>query len=404
MSDKTNNNNEADIKAQSRTARASARGGFVAEEPAPALKPAAPKKAAEPKAKKVRTGPGCFTRAIGLMGLAFGIFLLVAFLGALKYSVLFLPPEEVSREVVVRIPEGAGAAQIGQVLEEAGVVKSGRAFVWTLRAKSKIQGPVVLKAGEMALDPSLPVWQTIDLIAKGNYKRYPFTVPEGRNIYEIAKMIEEAGLGNGAEFMALCRDKSFINSLGLEGDSLEGYLFPETYSFPKGTPLKTIIKTMTDTFHKVWRKYDDLAGEKGLTRNNVVILASIVEKETGVSRERPVIAGVFFNRLAKGMKLQTDPTVIYGLLPNFDGNITRKDLQTPHPYNTYVIPGLPPGPICNPGEASIAAVVTPSIVPYYYFVSKNDGSGSHDFSETLKEHNRKVDRYIRKKSGRTNRR
>ncbi len=346
--------------------------------------------------KKVRTGPGCLSRIFGLFGIILTLTLIAGFIWGLNFSVKFLAPEEESREQVVTIPEGASAARIGQVLEEAGVVKSGQAFVWALRAKTRIKGePIVLKAGEMILDPSLPVWKTIDLIAKGNYKVYPFTVPEGRNIYDIAQLIEAAGLGSQEAFLALCRDRNFIASLGLEVDTLEGYLFPETYNFPKGTPLKSIVKKMTDTFLNVWRDFDRPAREKGLTRHQVVTLASIVEKETEVARERPVIAGVFYNRLAKGMRLQTDPTVIYGLLPNFNGNITRADLQNPHPYNTYVIQGLPPGPIANPGQKALAAAVKPDIVPFYYFVSKNDGSGEHDFSKTLAEHNKKVNQYLR---------
>lgn len=347
---------------------------------------------------KVRTGPGCFSRIFGCLGVTLVVILILAFIGGLQYSALFLPPEEESREIVVGIPEGATAAQIGQLLETAGVIKSGQAFVWTLKGKNKIKGPVVLKAGEMALDPSLPVWQTIDLIAKGNYKLYPFTVPEGRNKYEIAQLVEDAGLGARGDFLALCDDPNFIASLGLEVDNLEGYLFPDTYNFPKGTALKSIIKAMTDNFLKVWRGYDRFAEEKGLTRQEVVTLASIVEKETGVGGERPVIAGVFYNRLIKGMKLQTDPTVIYGFMPDFEGPITRQHLQANHPYNTYVIPALPPGPITNPGKAAIEAVIHPAVVPYLYFVSKNDGTGSHDFSETLADHNRKVDKYIRKKN------
>ena len=345
--------------------------------------------------KKVRTGPGCFIRLLAFMGIVLVVGLILAFVAGLKYSVLFLAPEEVSREVVVSIPDGASAARIGQVLEEAGVVRSADAFVWTLKAKTRVKGPIVLKAGEMALDPSLPVWKTIDLIAKGNYKLYPFTVPEGRNIYEIAQLIENAGLGARDDFLALCRDPELISALGFKGATLEGYLYPETYSFPKGTPLRSIIKTMTDAFGKVWTKYERLAQEKGLSREEAVTLASIVEKETGVGRERTVIAGVFYNRLAKKMKLQTDPTIIYGLLPDFNGTITRQDINNPHPYNTYVHFGLPPGPITNPGEAAISAVVKPDIVSYLYFVSKNDGTGAHDFSDTLAEHNRKVNRYLR---------
>jgi len=354
--------------------------------------------------KKAPSGPGCLSRIFSFFGIIVTLALIGGFIWALNFSVSFLAPEEESRELIVGIPEGASAARIGQALEEAGAVKSADAFVWALRAKTRIKGqPIVLKAGEMILDPSLPVWKIIDLIAKGNYKVYPFTVPEGRNIYDIAQLIEAAGLGTQEAFLALCRDRNFISSLGLDVDSLEGYLFPETYNFPKGTPLTGMVKKMTDTFLNVWSKYDRQAREKGLTRHEAVTLASIVEKETGVGRERPVIAGVFFNRLAKGMRLQTDPTVIYGLLPNFNGNITKADLQNPHPYNTYVIAGLPPGPIANPGEAALAAAVRPDIVPYYYFVSKNDGSGEHDFSTTLVEHNRKVNQYLRKNQGQSRR-
>lgn len=346
--------------------------------------------------RRIRTGPSLFSRLTGVVGILVVLGLVAGFIFVLKFSVLFLAPEMESREVVVSIPEGAGPARIGQVLEEAGVVKSADAFVWALKIKNKIKRdkPVTLKAGEMALDPSLPVWKTIDLIAKGNYKLYPFTVPEGRNMYEIAQMIEEAGLGSKDDFLALCRDKTFIGALGINADTLEGYLFPETYNFPKGTPLPTIVKNMTDTFFKVWSKYADAAKANGWSRQTVVTLASIVEKETGAPQERPIIAGVFWNRLAQGMKLQTDPTIIYGLLPdNYSGTITRKDIDNPHPYNTYHIPGLPPGPIANPGEEAIRAVVKPDIVPYLYFVSKNDGT--HEFSRTLPEHNRAVDKYQR---------
>ena len=344
----------------------------------------------------VSTGPGWFSRFFALVGIVIVGGLILAFFAFLKFSVLFLPPQEVSREVVVSIPEGATPAQIGQILEEAGVVKSGTAFYWAFRVINKFKGPVVLKAGEMALDPSLPVWKTLTWVADGkHYKLYPFTVAEGKNIYDIAQMVAAAGFGSQDDFLTLCRDPSFITSLGLEAKSLEGYLFPETYNFPRGTPLKTIMKTMVDTFVNVWQKgnYDEAARRLGLSRHQVVILASIVEKETGAPRERPIIAGVFFNRLAKGMRLQTDPTVIYGLLPNFDGNITRNDLATPHPYNTYVIAGLPPGPIANPGAAALSAVLKPDFVPFYYFVSKNDGT--HDFSENLADHNRKVTKYQR---------
>lgn len=353
------------------------------------------KKKKEKKPSVPSTGPGCFSRIFGIFGIFITVVVIVGFILALKTSVLFLPIQEASQEIVVSIPAGATVPRIGELLEEAGAIRSAWAFVWTVRAKSRLdEKPVLLKAGEMSLDPSLPVWGVMNLLTKGNYKLYPFTVPEGRNMFEIAQMIEKAKLGKAQDFLALCRDPNFIELLGLKTETLEGYLYPETYNFPKGTPLQTIIKTMTDSFWSVWPKYDALARKIGLSRHEVITLASIVEKETGAAPERPMIAGVFFNRLAKGMRLQTDPTVVYGV-EDYKGTITRKHLQTKHPYNTYIITGLPPGPIANPGEAAIEAVVKPDIVPYIYFVSRNDGSGTHDFSKTLSEHNRKVRRYLR---------
>lgn len=340
-----------------------------------------------------RKGRGCLGRAVSLAGLAIVAALLAGFIGLLKLSEEFAAPEDVAREIVVTIPPGATAAQIGDLLEEAGVIRSGRAFVLAYRIKSRLSSVgVPLKAGEMALDPSRNVWQTMKLIAKGNYKLYPFTVPEGWTIKDIAKNLESQGRGSAEEFLRLCRDKTFIGSLGLEVDSLEGYLFPNTYNFPKNTSLEVMIKTMVNEFLKVWKRYAAQAQARGLSRHQAITLASIVEKETGAPEERPLIAGVFSNRLARDMKLETDPTVIYGL-DNFSGSITKTDLANPHPYNTYVHQGLPPGPIANPGELAIAAVANPARVDYLFFVSKNDGT--HHFSNTLAEHNRMVNQYQR---------
>ncbi|MDR2141731.1 MAG: endolytic transglycosylase MltG [Deltaproteobacteria bacterium] len=341
---------------------------------------------------KIKTGPSFGGRLIGFVGVIVLAAMIFGFLRLLVYSQDFLAPESVSREVVVSIPPGATNAQIGQILRRAGVIRSPEAFGWALKIRSLIGKPTSLKAGEQALDPAWDVWTIIATLHKGNFKLYPFTVPEGRTMLDIANAVEAAGLGRATEFLALTRDRAFIASLGIQAPTLEGYLFPETYSFPRGTPLKTIIATMTDQFFKVWNKYSSMAALKGMSLNEVVTLASIVEKETGRPEERPMIAGVFLNRLEKRMRLQTDPTVIYGL-PNFNGNLTRADLETPHPYNTYVIDGLPPGPIASPGEEAIKAVLTPAPGQYLYFVSRNDGT--HHFSETLAEHNRMVNRYQR---------
>jgi UPF0755 protein len=351
----------------------------------------------KPKTGQVRTGPSILGRAFGLIGLAVIVALFLGFLAVLRYGDNFLPAESESREVVVSVPPGLTVAQTATLLEREGVIKSADAFMWAAKIRSRLKRPVSVQAGEQVLDPSLSVWEIISLLEKGSFKYYPFTVPEGRTMYDVAQAVQSAGLGSAAEFLALCQDQAFIKSLGVEAPTLEGYLFPETYSFPKGTPLRSVAKAMTDQFWKIWAKYEAKAAARSMTTAQVVTLASIVEKETGASEERPLIASVFHNRLAKRMRLQTDPTVIYGLLPGFNGNLTRADLESFTPYNTYVIDGLPPGPIANPGEAAIKAVLEPAQARFLYFVSKNDGT--HHFSETLAEHNRMVNRYQRGRGG-----
>ena len=250
-----------------------------------------------------------------------------------------------------------------------------------------------LKAGEHILDASLSTPDVADSLVRGNFKLYRLTVPEGLTMTQTAGMAEKSGLTHAEEFLALCRDKDFIRSLGLDTDTLEGYLFPETYLFVRGANTRQIVQAMVDRFWNVWKKYEPLTEQTGMTRHEIVTLASIVEKETGADFERPMVASVFLTRLKRGMRLETDPTVIYGI-PNFDGNLTRKHLETPTPYNTYLINGLPPGPIANPGEASIRAVLEPADTDYLFFVSKNDGT--HVFSRTLREHNRAVNQYQRR--------
>jgi UPF0755 protein len=345
------------------------------------------------KAKaKIRTGPSLLGRIVGLVGLVLVLGLIVGFIQLLQYIKNFSAPETQSREVLVTIPQGASYQQIARILKESGVIRDEGAFLWAVRIKSKLRRPVAIKAGEQALDPSMNAWEQISVLAKGNFKFYPFTIPEGRNLREIALAAQEAGFGRAEDFLALCYDREFIRSLGIEADSLEGYLFPETYNFPRDTQPRAIIRAMTAQFQKVWDKYATLAAARGITLNQALTLASIVEKETGDPGERPLIAAVFYNRLEKKMRLQTDPTVIYGI-PDFDGNLTRAHLETPHAYNTYVIPGLPPGPIASPGEDAIKAVLNPAKARYLYFVSKNDGT--HHFSNTLAEHNRMVAQYQR---------
>ncbi len=230
------------------------------------------------------------------------------------------------------------------------------------------------------------------MLIKGRVIEYPFTVPEGLNIYEVADLLAEKGFVDRDEFLRLAKDKDFLASLDIEAPTLEGYLFPDTYRANRSMHEPQIITLMVKRFFEVFDEEKEKVTTKGtLTDYEVVILASVIEKETGAAVERPLVSAVFSNRLKKEMKLDSCATVIYGIWDRFDGNLTERDLTTWTPYNTYLNPGLPPGPICNPGRESIAAALSPADVDYLYFVSKNDGTSY--FSSTLSEHNRAVYEY-----------
>jgi UPF0755 protein len=219
------------------------------------------------------------------------------------------------------------------------------------------------------------------------------TLPEGIAAVEIAARIEQAGLAPAAELLAIVRDPASPAAFGVEGKSLEGYLFPETYHLPRSMTARQIVKAMVDQFLRVWREIEPKAQARGMSMREVVTLASIVEKETGVGGERPLVASVFHNRLARGMRLESDPTTIYGI-PDFDGNLRRIHLEDEtNAWNTYRIAGLPPTPIASPGAAALRAVVEPAESDYLFFVSRNDGS--HVFSKTFAEHVNHVNRFQR---------
>ena len=221
------------------------------------------------------------------------------------------------------------------------------------------------------------------------------TIPEGKNMVEIAGLFDETGITDKNSFIETAMDEEFTRGLlGEDIKSPEGYLFPETYHFPKDTDPKDLIKVMTDRFKSVYSEISK-SGNTGLSNHEIVILASMIEKETGDDSERADISAVFHNRLRKGMKLECDPTVIYGMGEKFDGNLTKKDLLTPTPYNTYQIYGLPRGPIANPGKESLDAAINPSGAKYLYFVSKGDGT--HYFSNNYRSHINAVNKYIKNK-------
>lgn len=290
--------------------------------------------------------------------------------------------------VVVWIKPGQSFFETLAQLQEAGLVKHPKKFRWLAYLKGEERH---IRAGEYLLSTSMSPGKILNTLVRGKNILHKAVIPEGATAFEIGQIFEKAGLLTRESFLQAAFNSDLIKAFGIEGDSLEGYLFPETYYFPKGVTAEDVIKKMVAQFRSVFTSaWIEQASAAGLTTHQVVTLASIVEKETAKPEERPLIATVFLNRLKRHMRLESDPTVIYGI-KDFDGNLTRKHLKTLTPYNTYRIKGLPPGPIANPGQAAIQAVLYPPQESCLYFVSKNDGS--HHFSSTLSEHNRMVRRY-----------
>ena len=286
------------------------------------------------------------------------------------------------------VPEGATLRRVARGLEDAGLVRRALAF----EALARWQGAEnELRSGEYELRASDPPAAILDALRSGRVKMWEVAIPEGLTAVEIAARVEEAGLASRADFLAVVNDPASPARYGVEGPGLEGYLFPETYHLAKGLSAEEVVSALLAQFHEVWSTCEGPVRARGLSMRQAVTLASLVEKETGSPQERPLIAGVFLNRLRLGMRLETDPSVIYGI-PNFDGNLTRAHLEDEsNPYNTYRIPALPPGPIANPGAEALRAVAQPAATDSLYVVSRNDGT--HAFSRTYAEHVGNVRRY-----------
>ncbi len=298
-------------------------------------------------------------------------------------------PAGTSETVIpVWIKPGQGFFETIDQLQDAGLVKHPEKFRWLAYLKRQ---ETRIRAGEYALSPSMAPKAILHALVFGEAILHKVSIPEGATIFKVGELYEKAGLVSKDAFLKAAVDPDLVKALGLEGEAVEGYLFPETYHFPRGVTAEQVIRKMVAQFRSVFSDvWAERAREAGFTVHQIVTLASIVEKETAKAEERPLIAAVFLNRLKRRMRLESDPTVIYGM-ENFNGNITRKDLKTHTRYNTYRIKGLPPGPIANPGEESMKAVLFPPEEPYLYFVSKNNGS--HHFSRTFSEHNRMVRKY-----------
>jgi UPF0755 protein len=310
------------------------------------------------------------------------------------FAVYALSPGPPASEAsaVVTIARGTPLREMSKVLAGAGLVEEDIRFAVLARLLG-YSGRI--RAGEFELATGMTPLQLLRQLVAARPIQHAVTIPEGLRLDEIGRIFAQGGWCDAEQFRQLTHDKAFLAAIGFgELDSLEGYLFPDTYYLTRDVQgAEELITMMTRRFREVWTQLSPSPAGNA-SRHDVVILASIVEKETGWGEERAVIAGVFANRLKRGMRLQSDPTVIYGI-DDYTGNITRKHLQTPSRYNTYTLAGMPAGPISNPGRSALEAALHPAATDYLYFVGRNDGT--HQFSRTLEEHSRAVLKYQRKK-------
>ena len=314
-----------------------------------------------------------------------------ALLGVVICAVVLLasfdaPYQGFNREIFVRFELGTPTTVMADMLQKAGVIR----FTWQFDLLRILNRRKVLQAGEYQFHQAASVREVYRRIASGDIYHVDVTIPEGSNVFDIARILEERKIMDRDEFLRAAFDPSMIQDLTPQARSLEGYLFPATYRLSRSVKPREICEMMTGEFRREWKKL----GMEGREVHRIVTLASLVEKETGIAAERPKVASVFWNRLKIPMRLACDPTTIYAaLLENrYHGEIRKADLASRNPYNTYQKDGLPPGPIANPGAESIRAAINPADSDYLYFVAKPDGSG-HQFSTSLKAHERAVAEY-----------
>jgi len=290
--------------------------------------------------------------------------------------------------VIIDIPTGTSFVKVAGILGDAGLVKNRLLFYGLVGIK---RGTRSIRAGEYEFSTALSPSELVDKLIRGEIKNYRVTIHEDYSMKEVAARLKEYKLIDEKVFFELAGDKVFLSSLGILGSSIEGYLFPDTYFFNRSMSTRQIMRVMVDRFwSKISPEMINKASAKGLDVHQFVTFASLVGKESGHSAEKPMIAAVFYNRLKKRMPLQSDPTAVYDL-KDFNGKVLRSHYKRESPYNTYVIQGLPPGPIANPGVDSFQAVLNPAKVDFLYFVSQKDGT--HFFSSSLNDHNIAVQRF-----------
>ena len=326
-----------------------------------------------------------------------GVVLLVWLgMGAVRLMHYWTQPVRLSLpvEVCFDIPAGSSLKKIASLLEARGVIRE--PWLFTLIARIK-RAENRIQAGEYCLRLPLAPRDIFEKLLQGEVLMVRVTIPEGSTIFDIARIFEKSGLARADMVTQKATDPSFVKSFGYDNESLEGFLFPDTYVFKRKTEPEILLGRLVKRFGEVVERELHHSGQSStFSLKDIVILASLVEKETPLQSEKPIIAAVFFNRLRKGMRLECDPTVVYGVKledPQFQGRLKKKHLLKATRYNTYHISGLPHGPICNPGLDSIRAVLQPASVEYLFFVSRNDGT--HQFSRTLEEHEAAVQKYQR---------
>lgn len=318
-----------------------------------------------------------------------GILLILGIVaGAWFYARLW--NRHLGEEIHFRVPRGASGAATLRQLEDQGIVSSTLPAKIYLRVRGKS-----IHWGSYSFSQGISVAEILSRLTEGRVDTLSVTIPEGIRAAAIGQILDEAAIPMDHPWEEIIRDTSWISDLAPAAKSLEGFLFPDTYHFDTGLQAGAVAQQMIQTFRKVWSEERAAVPEDGRALEDILTLASLVESETAIPSERARIAGVYRNRLKKGMLLQCDPTVIYALERHglYHGKLSRRDLQFDDSYNTYIHPGLPPGPICNPGRAAIRAALAPEKNTFLYFVATGDGG--HQFSRTLREHNRAVARYRR---------
>lgn len=327
---------------------------------------------------------GCFVRAL------LGAFLLCVLVGGALFYFLAQPYRGFEGSVNIDIPHGTSTSSIAQQLASAGVIRS----PWQFQLIRALRPGAVLQAGEYRFSGPASAWRVFDKLVRGEVFFYELTIPEGHNIFDTAKLVDQLQFIQGSDFLRIARSPALIHDLAPDAPSLEGYLFPSTYRLTRHATAAQLCRQMTDLFRRRWQELQT-PGVDAKNVNETVTLASLIEKESGVPAERPLVASVYVNRLRLGMALDCDPTTIYAaLLENrYRGVIHKSDLESDSPFNTYRHRGLPPGPIANPGLASLKAALEPAHTDYLYFVARGDGSGGHNFARTLSEHSHNVAQY-----------